>query len=99
MKVDLSDPKIKTVKLAPGSGTLQPSISNSSIAKKPIVNHTTQTLMGGRKVVFILHGYGTTGVLRTKIRNWLKSERQLVKSWKSADTADGGDSFSRVELR
>jgi dsDNA-specific endonuclease/ATPase MutS2 len=56
-------------------------------------------LMGGRKVVYILHGYGTTGVLRTKIRNWLKSERQLVKSWKAADTADGGDSFSRVELR
>jgi DNA mismatch repair protein MutS2 len=56
-------------------------------------------LMGGRPVVYILHGYGTGGVLRNKIRNWLKSERQLVKSSKPADAADGGDSFTRVELR
>jgi DNA mismatch repair protein MutS2 len=68
-------------------------------AKDKATEKFSTSLMGGRKVVFILHGYGTTGVLRTKIRNWLKSERQLVKSWKSADTADGGDSFSRVELR
>jgi DNA mismatch repair protein MutS2 len=68
-------------------------------AKDKATEKFSTCLMGGRKVVFILHGYGTTGVLRTKIRNWLKSERQLVKSWKSADTADGGDSFSRVELR
>lgn len=68
-------------------------------AKDKATEKFSTCLMGGRKVVYILHGYGTTGVLRTKIRNWLKSERQLVKSWKSADTADGGDSFSRVELR
>lgn len=56
-------------------------------------------LMGGRPIVYILHGYGTGGILRTKIRNWLQSERKLVKSFKSADQADGGDSFTRVELR
>jgi DNA mismatch repair protein MutS2 len=68
-------------------------------AKDKATEKFSTCLMGGRKVVYILHGYGTTGVLRTKIRNWLKSERQLVKSWKAAETADGGDSFSRVELR
>lgn len=57
------------------------------------------SLMSGRPVVYILHGHGTSGVLKTKIRNWLKSERSLVKRFKPADSSDGGDAFTRVELR
>ena len=56
-------------------------------------------LMGGRSVVYILHGHGTGGILKTKIRNWLKTERQLVKKFRPADQEDGGDAFTRVELK
>ena len=56
-------------------------------------------LMGGRSVVYILHGHGTGGVLKTKIRNWLKTERQLVKKFQPAAQEDGGDAFTRVELK
>jgi DNA mismatch repair protein MutS2 len=59
----------------------------------------SSALMSGRTVVYILHGHGTGGVLKTKIRNWLKTERTLVKSSQSADKADGGDAFTRVELK
>jgi DNA-nicking Smr family endonuclease len=55
--------------------------------------------MSGQSVIYILHGYGTGGVLRNKIRSWLQSEKQLVKKHGAADVADGGDAFTRVELR
>ena len=56
-------------------------------------------LLSNRPVVYILHGYGTGGVLRNKIRGWLKTEGKLVKKFGPADASDGGDSFTRVELR
>lgn len=56
-------------------------------------------LMMGRSVVFILHGHGTGGVLKSKVRGWLQSERKLVKRFGPADASDGGDAFTRVELR
>ncbi|KAL7494212.1 hypothetical protein ACHAWT_002923 [Skeletonema menzelii] len=54
--------------------------------------------MSNRSVVFILHGHGT-GVLKKKIREWLKSDRQWVKSYRPADQDDGGDALTRVELK
>jgi DNA mismatch repair protein MutS2 len=59
----------------------------------------SMSLTAGRPVVYILHGHGTSGILKTKIRNWLKSERTLVKRFSPADQSDGGDAFTRVELR
>jgi DNA mismatch repair protein MutS2 len=56
-------------------------------------------LLNNRPVVYILHGHGTGGVLKNKIRTWLKAERPLVKAYAPADMADGGDAFTRVELR
>lgn len=55
-------------------------------------------LVGSRPVVYILHGHGTGGVLKSKIRNWLRTERGLVKKYGPADASDGGDAFTRVEL-
>jgi DNA mismatch repair protein MutS2 len=60
----------------------------------------SSSLMSGRYVVYILHGHGTGGTLKTKIRGWLKTESDsLVKNFGPADSADGGDAFTRVELR
>eukprot|EP00797_Seminavis_robusta_P028347 Sro54_g031760.2 (382) ;mRNA; f:35984-37129 len=59
----------------------------------------SSALMSGRPVVYILHGHGTGGVLKSKIRGWLKTERTLVKKFEPADKADGGDAFTRVELK
>ena len=56
-------------------------------------------MMNKNPVVFILHGHGTQGVLKQKIRDWLKRDKQWVKSAKPADPSDGGDAFTRVELK
>ncbi len=50
-------------------------------------------------VVYILHGHGAQGVLKSKIRTWLGRDKQWVKKWKGADKEDGGDAFTRVELK
>jgi DNA mismatch repair protein MutS2 len=72
-------------------------------AKDKARDKFSRLLMDGRSnVVYILHGYGTGGVLRSKIRAWLQTEQQrgtMVKKWHSADSIDGGDSFTRVELK
>ena len=46
---------------------------------------------------YILHGHGT-GALKTGLRRFLKSDSR-VKSAKPAAHDDGGDAFTRVELR
>jgi len=53
----------------------------------------------GRNVVYLLHGHGTGGVLKAKLRDWLKRERQWVKRFEPADPSDGGDAFTMVELK
>ena len=55
----------------------------------------------GRKnpVVYILHGHGTQGVLKRKLRDWLNRDRTWVKSYKSASAEDGGDAFTMVYVK
>jgi dsDNA-specific endonuclease/ATPase MutS2 len=72
---------------------------NLDEAKSKATDAFSRCLAGGRSVVYILHGHGTGGVLKAKIRGWLQSERSLVKRYQPADNADGGDAFTRVELR
>ena len=81
------------------SNTIDVRGCNLEEAKEKVKTKFSSSLMSGRFVVFILHGHGTGGVLKSKIRNWLKSERQLVKKWQPAEASDGGDAFTRVELR
>lgn len=71
---------------------------NFEESKRKCINSFSKAAMGNRSVVYILHGHGT-GVLKRKIREWLKNERQFVKSFKPADQADGGDALTRVELK
>jgi DNA mismatch repair protein MutS2 len=49
-------------------------------------------------VVYVLHGHGTGGVLKSKIRNWLKSE-SAVASFQPADASNGGDALTCVVLK
>jgi DNA mismatch repair protein MutS2 len=72
---------------------------NLDEAKTKAMAAFSRCLMSGRPVVYILHGHGTGGILKAKIRSWLQSERSLVKSFQPADRSDGGDAFTRVELR
>ena len=71
-------------------------------AQEKIKDKCSMILMQGRQknpMIFILHGHGTNGVLKSKLRQWLKSDRSLVKRWSAADAADGGDAFTRMELK
>ena len=54
-------------------------------------------LRQGASSAFVLHGHGT-GALKTGLRRFLKSDAR-VKSAKPAAHDDGGDAFTRVELR
>lgn len=71
---------------------------NLSEAQEMVRDKFSTCLMSGRPVVYILHGHGTGGVLKAKIRAWLKSDK-LVKEFGAADRSDGGDAFTRVDLR
>ncbi|GAX28752.1 DNA mismatch repair protein MutS2 [Fistulifera solaris] len=67
-------------------------------AKSKAESAFSSCLMSNRSVVYILHGYGTGGILRNKVRNWLKTS-SAVKEWAPASAEDGGDAFTRVVLR
>merc|ERR1740124_1613543 len=91
--------KKNDITMRTSSNTVDVRGCNLEDAKLKIVSKFDIAIRSNRFVIFILHGYGERGTLRTKIRNWLKSERQLVHKWKSADSSEGGDSFTKVELK
>jgi DNA mismatch repair protein MutS2 len=69
-------------------------------AQAKIKDKFSACLLSGRgRFVYVLHGHGSQGILKSKIRGWLQSEKQLVKSFQPASAADGGDAFTRVELK
>ena len=72
---------------------------NFEEARRKCEDKFSRVLMSKNPVVFILHGHGTQGVLKQKIRDWLKRDKQWVKSARPADASDGGDAFTRVELK
>ena len=55
-------------------------------------------MRAGRGTVFILHGHGSKGVLKRKIRDALRSEG-VVKKFNKAKDEDGGDAFTEVTLK
>lgn len=71
---------------------------NLSEAQAKVRDKFSSSLLNGRPVVYILHGHGTGGVLKSKLRGWLKSEKP-VKNFGAADLSDGGDALTRVDLR
>ena len=80
------------------SNTIDVRGCNLMDAQEKIRDKFSTCLLNGRSTVYILHGHGTGGVLKSKIRAWLRTEK-LVKSHAAADRSDGGDAFTRVDLR
>ena len=72
---------------------------NFEEARRKCEDKFSRTLSSKDPVVFILHGHGTKGILKQKIRDWLKRDKEWVKKWSSADASDGGDAFTKVELK
>lgn len=72
---------------------------NFEEARRRCEDKFSKVLMSKNPVVFILHGHGTQGVLKQKIRDWLKRDKQWVKRARPADPSDGGDAFTMVELK
>ena len=89
----------RPVALRTESNTVDVRGCNFEEAKDKVTATFSRCLMSGRPVVYILHGHGTGGILRNKIRSWLKQERTSVKSFQPADRSDGGDAFTQVVLR
>jgi DNA mismatch repair protein MutS2 len=54
-------------------------------------------LQHGDSVAYILHGHGT-GALKKAVREWLR-DNPVVASWRPASDSEGGDAFTRVDLR
>jgi dsDNA-specific endonuclease/ATPase MutS2 len=72
---------------------------NLEDAKDKVKGKISECIMNGYSSVYILHGHGSGGVLKSKLRNWLKSDKQKgIQSWAPADSADGGDAFTKLEL-
>jgi DNA mismatch repair protein MutS2 len=67
---------------------------NLEEAQSKVRDMVSKCLMNGQSTIYVLHGHGSGGVLKTKLREWLKSEKQLVKKWAPAEQADGGDAFT-----
>eukprot|EP00536_Pseudo-nitzschia_multiseries_P001502 jgi/Psemu1/317588/estExt_fgenesh1_pm.C_190024 len=72
---------------------------NVEDAKSKVTDKISQCLLNRQKTVYVLHGHGSGGVLKSKLRNWLKQEKRLVKKYAPADSLDGGDAFTRIELQ
>ena len=72
---------------------------NLEDAKDKVTGKISQCIMIGHKSVYVLHGHGTGGVLKSKLRGWFKMERRFIKNWAPADSSDGGDAFTRLELK
>merc|ERR1712224_1032563 len=71
---------------------------NFEDAKDMVTGKVSQCIMNGRKSLYVPHGHGSGGVLKSKLRAWLKTEKRLIKKWAPADRSDGGDAFTRIEL-
>jgi len=72
---------------------------NLEDAQSKVTSKISQCLMNRQKSVYILHGHGSGGILKSKLREWLKREKRLIKKWAPADSMDGGDAFTRLELK
>jgi DNA mismatch repair protein MutS2 len=54
-------------------------------------------LQSGEPIGWVLHGHGT-GALKKALRNWLPRQKE-VERFRPANADEGGDAYTRVELR
>mmetsp|Transcript_21181 Transcript_21181/g.52084 ORF Transcript_21181/g.52084 Transcript_21181/m.52084 type:complete len:1044 (-) Transcript_21181:951-4082(-) len=95
--IDPSKPK-QGILIRTESNTVDVRGCNFEEAKDLVRTKISKAIMNQRRTIFVLHGHGTGGVLKTKLRQWFKAEKKLVKQWGAAEQSDGGDAFTRLEL-
>jgi DNA mismatch repair protein MutS2 len=96
---DDDGPKTKSLSIRMDANTVDVRGCNFEDAKDKVQGKISECMMNGHNSVYILHGHGSGGVLKTKIRNWLKTEKQKsITKWLPAETSDGGDAFTKLEL-
>jgi DNA mismatch repair protein MutS2 len=96
-----SNRKSLSIRMDHASNTIDVRGCNLEDAKDKVKGKISECIMNGYSSVYILHGHdGSGGVLKSKLRNWLKSDKQkgIQTSWAPADSADGGDAFTKLEL-
>jgi len=91
LKEESPDTKESANMIRLDSNTIDVLGCNFEEAKRKCEDRFSKVMFQKRPVVYILHGHGTQGVLKEKIRSWLQRDRQWVKSWKAADRESGGD--------
>ena len=91
----VNDESLPTIRTK--SNTLDLRGKNLMTAKQISVDFFAKKMSS--KTVFLLHGHGEGGILKTKIRDWLRSEKELVKSFAPASSEDGGDAYTVVRLK
>ncbi|KAG7352474.1 Smr domain containing protein [Nitzschia inconspicua] len=103
-------PNSSTVSDTSRSGTRSPSIRmdsntvdvrgcNLEDAIDKVKQKISKSVMRGQHTIYVLHGHGSGGILKSKLRGWLKTEKTLIRNWAPADQADGGDAFTRLVLK
>jgi dsDNA-specific endonuclease/ATPase MutS2 len=95
--IDPAKPK-EAIVIRTESNTVDVRGCNFEEAKDRIRTKISKAIMNQRRTIFVLHGHGTGGVLKTKLRRWFQSEKKLVKQWGAAEQSDGGDAFSRLDF-
>jgi DNA mismatch repair protein MutS2 len=96
------DPNDQTTKSSPTmrmeSNTVDVRGCNLEEAKDMVKDKISKCVLRGQTTLYVLHGHGSGGILKSKLRGWLKSEKDLISKWAPADQSDGGDAFTRIEL-
>lgn len=81
------------------SNTVDVRACNFLEAQEKITMKISDCNVRGIKSIYILHGHGHGGVLKSKLRDWLKNEKTLIKKWSPCEQGpDGGDAFTRIEV-
>jgi dsDNA-specific endonuclease/ATPase MutS2 len=95
---DAERPKKRGIAMRTDSNTVDVRGCNLEAAQEKIQSKISECMMSGHSSIYVLHGHGSGGVLKSKLRNWFKSETRLIMKYAPADGPDGGDAFTRLEL-
>jgi len=88
----------KSVIMRTDSNTLDLRGCTFEEGKRKCEDFFSRFVMQKTPIVFVLHGHGT-GVLKKRLREWFKRDKDWVKSFKPADVSEGGDAFTQVTLK
>ena len=95
---DTSVRNVDTANFSVVSNVTDTSSFASSLRSSQVRDFFSRMIGAGRGCAYILHGHGSGGVLKGKVREALRREA-LVERYGPADDEDGGDAFTMVFLK